>query len=119
MAIEGVLPDRSEVEEGSEEEVKLPEFIPSDSIYTIRDEDDVDAFPRGAMAYLPTWDEDLAMDLMVAGAAVTLLDRASHAELATHDDFDPDGFGILDDGLWLPGMDAPYQKTSDGWRLPA
>lgn len=100
-------------------EIKLPAHIPEAAVLTIRDESDVDELPRGAIAHLESWDEDLALDLMVAGAAITLIDRTTYDDLQGHEDFDPEGFGILDeDGLWLPGLSKPYTRSDGGWDAP-
>ena len=113
--LDGVLPSRGDVET----EAKLPDFIPADAIVEVRTVQDVDDLPRGALAHLIAWDEDLAFDLVGAGAGLTLIDRATQESLAQHDDFDAEGFGIIDErGLWVPGLDVPYERVEGGWRLP-
>lgn len=115
MNLDGILP--SSGVETSEAKPKLPEKIPNDAIWPIASEADVDEMPRGALAYLQTWDDDLALDLVVAGAGLTLLTRADHEHLGDHEDFDPEGFGVLDgDTLELPGG-VVYGRDGDDWIL--
>lgn len=113
---EGILPGKGEVEQTAS---KLPEFIPDRAVVRVETEADVDTLPRGALAHLTRWDEDLAYDLVVAGARVTFLDRATKESLDEHEDFDSESFGIIDEqGLWLPGVDAPYERMEGGWKRP-
>ena len=115
MNLDGILP--SSGVEAQDDKPKLPETIPNDAIWPVASEADVDEVPRGALAFLKAWDDDLALDLVVAGAGLTLLTRADHAHLAEHEDFDPDGFGILDgDTLELPGG-VVYARDGADWKL--
>ena len=117
MNLDGILPGSQGVEE--KQEIKLPKLIPKEAVFVIRDTDDVDALPRRAIAHLPEWDAELALDLVVAGAGITLLSREAHTALADDEDFDPDGFGVMDEaGIWLPGLDVAYTPTAEGWALP-
>jgi hypothetical protein len=115
--MDGITPGKGGVEEKAA--LKLPDHIPRRAVFAIRTADDVDNMPRGAIAHLVAWDDDLAFDLMVAGASITLVDRPTMESLANHDDFDPDGFGVIDEaGLWLPGLQFPYTPDADGWVKP-
>ncbi|MGB1585630.1 MAG: hypothetical protein ACPHID_01110 [Thermoplasmatota archaeon] len=116
MNLDGILPS-SGIEASEQEKPKLPSKIPNDAIWPITSEADVDELPRGALAFLQTWDDDLALDLVVAGAGLTLLTRADHDQLGDHEDFDPEGFGVLDgDTLELPGG-VVYARDGDDWLL--
>lgn len=112
IVLDGIVPGQGDVEQ---RESKLPPEIP-DAFIEVSSMEDVDDFPRGAVAHMTVWDEELAMDLLVAGAALIVIDRAL---LEAHDDLEAEDYAVLDEeGLWLPGFDRSFTRGDGVWLAP-